>query len=113
MDTVNQKKNVSVYHNHLTGALDEIRNHLSHVQLKYSVSYESIRDYLLMNEPHLLESMDMLEQECDSDIFGRLISGQADPADKKVWIDTINEWKQFVFHGIKKFENYVFRTQVA
>ena len=113
MDTVNHKKNVSVYHNHLTGALDEIRNRLLHVQKKYSVPYESIRDYLSMNELHLLESMDMPEQECDSDFFGRLVSGQADSTDKKVWIGTINEWKQLVFHGIKKFENYVILSQVA
>ena len=109
----NKDKDVTILQDHLQNALNDIRKRLVHVQKKYSVSYNSIRDYLDINEPYLLESMDMLEKECDGDIFSQVITGSVTKTGKKEWTNLVIEWKEFILNGLGRFENYVILSQVA
>ena len=109
----NKDKDVTILQDHLQNALNDIQKRLVHVQKKYSVSYNSIRDYLDINEPYLLESMDMLEKECDGDIFSQVITGSVTKTGKKEWTNLVIEWKEFILNGIGRFENYVILSQVA
>ena len=113
MNAKNKDKDVTILQDHLQNALNDIRKRLVHVQKKYSVSYNSIRDYLDINEPYLLESMDMLEKECDGDIFSQVITGSVTKTGKKEWTNFVIEWKEFILNGIGRFENYVILSQVA
>jgi len=113
MKVKNKDKDMMLLQDHLDSALIDIRKRIARVQKKYSVSYNSIREYLDMNEPYLLESMDMLEKECDGDVFGQAISGRATSTEIEDWTILIDEWKMFVFNGIGRFENYVILSQVA
>jgi len=100
-------------HLHLEKTLDEMQMRLAAVQKKYSAPFEAIREYLEINEPILIESMDMLEKECDSGIFMKCAESKASSDECTDWLRCIRDWKHLFLEGISRFENYQIVAHVA
>ena len=94
-------------------ALHEIQLRLGEVQRKYALPFEVIREYLEVNEPDLVDSLDKLENECDSDLFGKAAAGTASPEECSEWLKAVRDWKHLYIEGINRFENYLILSQVA
>jgi len=97
----------------LDGAIAEMQQRLADVQNQYKVNYDSISQYLEINEPFLLESIIALEGECDTDIFLRTSEGRATDKEIKDWCNGIRDWKYHFGVGIERYEEYQELAHVA
>jgi len=98
---------------YLEETLEEMQIRIAAVQKKYSASFEVIIEYLEINEPNLVESMDMLEKECDNGILMRSAEGKASSEECADWLRCIRDWKHLFLEGINRFENYQIIARVA
>ena len=98
---------------HFNMALQEVRGKLTAVQSRYAASFETIREYLEINEPSLIESLDLLGGENDNDIFGKVADGRASPEECADWFRGVQDWKHLFLEGISRFENFQILSRVA
>jgi len=100
-------------HRYLEEALEEMQMRIAAVQKKYSAPFEVIREYLEINEPNLIESMDILEKECDNGILMRCNEGKASSDECTDWLKCVRDWKHLFLEGINRFEDYQIVAHVA
>lgn len=113
MKVIKETANLENLHRYLEEAFEEMQTKLDAVQKKYPAPFEVIREYLEINEPNLVESMDMLEKECDNDILMKCAEGKASSDECADWLRCIRDWKHLFLEGISRFENYQIVAHVA
>ncbi|MCH8286047.1 hypothetical protein IIB79_05895 [candidate division KSB1 bacterium] len=97
----------------LNEAISEMQQRAAGVQNQYKVNFDSISNYLEINEPFLLESIIALENGCDTDILLRASEGKATDKEIEDWFNGIRDWKYHFGVGIERYENYQMLAYVA
>ncbi len=113
---MNENKNeimVEDYRRHLDRAVDLVMKRIAQVKKKHGVTYNTIKEYLEFNEPHILESQKIIEEKCNSDILHRITSGKADIRECEMWRKDIDDWKHLFLEGINLYEDYLLMAHVA
>ncbi|MCP4723503.1 MAG: hypothetical protein GY863_00630 [bacterium] len=113
---MNQEKHeirVEDYRRHLDRAVDLVMKRIAQVKNKHGVTYNTIKDYLEFNEPHILEQQKVIEEKCNSDILHRITNGEATLREGEMWKKHIEDWKQLFLESINLYEDYLLMANVA
>ncbi|MFC1513715.1 hypothetical protein ACFL5P_01780 [candidate division KSB1 bacterium] len=113
MNTKLKKQTPEKMRRALEETLLEIQQKLNDLNFRYSATYDNIKKYLEFNEPILLESINILEKECDINILDQAENGMMSFAEYNNWLKSLKDWKKLLLEGFSRFENYQLIVHVA
>jgi len=93
--------------------LDDLQKRTALVRKKYKVSYLSVKEYLIADNPDLVENTRLAEDDVDGDIIARVEAGLANGEECEVWKQNLMHWKNLVIAGIDAFEEACALSHVA
>lgn len=113
MDNIAQRSTLTEYNDLLESSVDMVNRKIISTLRKYNITYDTIIDYLKINESDLLNSQNQFELNCNSDILKKIENGTANVEECVEWKKNVAKWKKSMILGILKFEDFQFLSNVA